>query len=121
MILIVDDEYFVTELMKRKLSDLKVKSITANSLESAKELVSKSSDIELVIMDLHFPQENGREFAVWLQKHHPNIKRIAVTAHSYEVHREKSEEELFDHIFQKPVDFENDLILCIKRYLRSGE
>lgn len=119
MILIVDDEYYVTEFVKRKLNSLSLNCVTANAIKQAKQIVTETDDLELVILDLHFPYENGREFANWLKDNYPEIQRIALTAHSYEIEKNKEDADLFECILQKPIDYEEGFLKCISKYVKA--
>lgn len=117
MILIADDEYFVTELIRRKFKEKNLACITANTIDAAKKALEEDADIKVVIIDFHFPESDGTELAKWMKDHYTKAIRIAVTAHSYEKYRDLEKEAVFHHIFQKPIDFETELFECVKQYV----
>lgn len=117
MILIADDEHYVTEMIRRKFKEKNLECMTANTIDDAKKMLDENTEIKVVIIDFHFPESDGTELAKWMQEHYSDAIRIAVTAHSYEKYRSLEKDDVFHHIFQKPIDFETELFEYVKQYV----
>ncbi|MEX0798050.1 MAG: response regulator [Bacteriovoracaceae bacterium] len=114
MILVVDDERYITECISELLSDEKIFVIKTNKSEEAIDLINKHQ-ITCVLTDIAMPFMNGVELGKKIRSLHPNIIMICISAYS-----ESFEQDLiavgFDHILPKPLNFE-EMINTVKRYL----
>jgi two-component SAPR family response regulator len=85
MILIVDDDFDITSLIKISLekADLFVSSF-ADPLVALKEFRSHSTDYDLVVSDIQMPAMNGYEFAQQVKRIKSNVKIILMNAFGFE-------------------------------------
>ena len=108
-IVIVDDDQFVCQSFSILLSDV-AEVQCFNSIESAKEYIQKSQDINLFILDYNIGNDNGiKFFQNDIKPSYPDIPAFLVSG--FIVTQLKSEEELqelrndFVNIYEKPFDF----------------
>lgn len=84
-VLLVDDETIVVDIAKRKLDTLGYNVLTANDGEQAMELL-KTTQPDLIVLDVQMPKMNGYEFLTELRKHlNPAVAStpvIVVTAYA---------------------------------------
>ncbi len=118
MILIVDDEIFALELIKRKMVNSGLEIITCSSVKDAKELIIQMKDIKVVVTDLHMADENGFELLRWLENQYPNIKKVIMTAHDYEGKYSEMLGVEIHGMLKKPVDTETEFIPLLKEIMR---
>ncbi|UAA38176.1 diguanylate cyclase [Paraneptunicella aestuarii] len=76
-LLIVDDSKLSREMLSQVLSDQNFKVLTADSGESALEVIKKHPEIKLVVSDYVMPAMNGVELTVALRKKH-NKSKLAI-------------------------------------------
>lgn len=78
---IVDDNYFLIQSLKEKLSffeDFEVY-FTAKEGEHCLKRLEKKSDVDLILMDIEMPKMNGIEATRALKKKYPQIKVVMLT------------------------------------------
>lgn len=78
--LIVDDEPDILELLDVTLSRMDINTITAGTLDEAKQAVTKGG-FDLCLTDMKLPDGDGLELIEFLQKQHPEIPIAMFTAH----------------------------------------
>ena len=82
-ILVVDDEYYALELMKRTLKEVAVSSVVylCRDVEGALS-TARSEKIDVAFLDIHMPGKNGIELARELKMIHPKINIVFATGFS---------------------------------------
>ncbi|MDH5190206.1 MAG: sigma-54 dependent transcriptional regulator [Gammaproteobacteria bacterium] len=78
--LIVDDEPDILELLEVTLSRMEINTITAGTLNEAKQAVTNGG-FDLCLTDMKLPDGDGIELIEFLQKQHPEIPIAMFTAH----------------------------------------
>lgn len=79
-LLLVDDDPSLLKLLGMRLSSEGFKVITAESGMEALKLLQKEK-VDLVISDLRMDEMDGMALFDEVQKHHPNLPVIILTAH----------------------------------------
>jgi DNA-binding NtrC family response regulator len=112
-ILVVDDEILVCWSLKKKLEMLGFKVATANSGETAIEIL-KQQKFDALVTDLHLPGVDGFFVGKTAKTLTPDIKVFMVSAFGDEDSRSKSEKNNFRKFFDKPFDIEEmtSIIAC---------
>jgi two-component system, NtrC family, response regulator PilR len=118
MILVVDDEYFALEFLRRKLEGFGFRIETAHTIKDAIAVMQKNESIRIVISDLHLVEGSGIEVLKWTHENRPDIKKIIISAHTYESEMlDAKNERLYDYALSKPVDIINDLVPMLRNFL----
>lgn len=81
-LLLVDDEEFILNSIKRLLMDEQLDVATATSGEAALELLRELQNVGLIISDQRMPGMNGAEFLGRSQEYAPHALRILLTGYS---------------------------------------
>ncbi len=114
-ILIVDDEKNYCTVMSRLLQGHGYQTSTATNPFAALEQLA-SDNIQLILSDLKMPLMNGLDFLHQVQRDHPNIPFIIITAHAtVETALEAIKAGAFDYLL-KPFDNQK-LLLTISKAL----
>lgn len=101
--LIVDDEPDIRELLDITLSRMNIKTISAENITLAKELLSKHH-FDLCLTDMRLPDGNGIELIKYIQENVSNLPVAMITAHgNMEFAIEALKSGAFDFV-SKPVD-----------------
>jgi DNA-binding NtrC family response regulator len=79
-ILICDDEEGIRESLKLVLGDF-YNLVTVDSGDMALEVLSKSKEIKLVLLDIKMPKINGLDILQEIKKKYPHLKIIMVTGY----------------------------------------
>lgn len=115
-ILIVDDQKAIVESLKNGLrwENIKIEKVfTANSAKEAK-LVLVNFDIDILLLDIEMPEENGLELYQWTREKFPDIAGIFLTSHAEFTYAQKAISlGGFDYILQ-PARYE-DVENIVKR------
>jgi len=114
-ILVVEDEG-VNRLYLRSLLERDGYEVdeAANGLEAVS--VVRNGDFDLILMDVSMPKMDGLEASGLIREMKPDIPIIAVTAHAYDVDRNRIRDRGLDDVILKPVD-ETSLKRRLARYL----
>lgn len=82
-VLIVEDDPMVAEFNKRYLARLEGFSLagTVHNVENAKDLLEQQK-VDLILLDLYMPNQNGIELLKYLREHDRPIDTILITAAS---------------------------------------
>ena len=80
-ILVVDDEYFILDLITRCLSNEKYRILTAQSAEEGLQLL-KNNEVHLVISDQRMPGMPGLSFLRKVKADYPDIITIILTGYA---------------------------------------
>jgi DNA-binding NarL/FixJ family response regulator len=78
---IVDDNYFLIQALKEKLSFFEEFEVyfTAKEGEHCLKRLEKKSDVDLILMDIEMPKMNGIEATRALKQKYPQIKVVMLT------------------------------------------
>ena len=114
-VLVVEDEG-VNRLYLRSLLERDGYEVdeAANGLEAVS--VVRNGDFDLILMDVSMPKMDGLEASGLIREMKPDIPIIAVTAHAYDVDRNRIRDRGLDDVILKPVD-ETSLKRRLARYL----
>jgi len=106
-VVIVDDSELVRDRIQKRISELdeiKVTGVASNSIE-AQEII-KSSDPDVVILDIKMPGESGIELLRKIKEYYPHIKVIMLTNYPFLQYRSKCYENGADYFLDKSNEFE---------------
>lgn len=106
-VLLVDDQEKILEATK-KLVDwekLGIREVyTANNATAAREVLGKN-EIDIVLVDIEMPGENGIELQGWIHEEYPDIACIFLTSHAdFQYAQEAIRNGAYDYILQ-PASF----------------
>jgi len=113
-IIVADDNSINQAVIMGLLEDTGVEVILANNGDEVLEILSKESDIDLILMDLNMPEMDGVEATKYIRanERYAHLPVIALTADNLD------EEKLRDYQMQdyiaKPVDFKRFYEVLIK-------
>ena len=103
--LIVDDEPDIRELLEITLGRMKIKTLSAKDVTSAKALL-QNNDFDFCLTDMSLPDGNGIEFVQHISNNYPQIPVAMITAHgSMDSAVEALKAGAFDFV-SKPVNLE---------------
>lgn len=113
-LLVVDDDFFMREALKRSLSREPYRILAVSSAEEALTLVDKE-EVDVVLSDEHMPGGmGGVDFLVMLRKKHPEIIRMMLTGHiKYEIALRAINEGRVFRFISKPYDSQ-ELAIAIR-------
>lgn len=104
-ILFVEDEIELIKEISDILLTLEIDFLTAHHGKEALEILSKNSDIDLIITDIHMPVMDGIEMIKNLREKKSNIPCMIMSAHAQPKYVKSADElNIIDYIF-KPFDF----------------
>jgi CheY-like chemotaxis protein len=115
-ILVVEDDYVCSQLIKELLTDTQAEILHALTAAKAIEIVGKNPKIDLVLMDIQLPDTNGLQAANTIKSINRNIPIIIQTAYAFESYMKKSKELGCDSYLVKPIDPQK-LFEAVKKYL----
>jgi len=102
-ILIVEDEESNYMYLKTLLTKASATIIHSKDGKNAVEIVKKTEQIDLILMDLKMPVMNGYDACEIIKKSNPQIPIIAQTAYAMEGDKEKVLSFGFDDYLSKPI------------------
>jgi len=102
-ILVVEDDQISSEYLNEILDGYSVKLIFANNGEDAIEIVKEDKSIDLVLMDIRLPGQNGYVTTKSIKSIRKDLPVIAQTAYALEGDREKSIDAGCDDYISKPI------------------
>jgi len=119
LILVVDDDQFFRESMRRLMRSL---GYAVEAFASAADLLASPRLVETacLIADVHMPAMTGAELHRHLVKVGYGIPTILVTAYPNDADRDRALNDGVVCYLRKPVD-ENHLIRCLRAALPSAE
>jgi DNA-binding response OmpR family regulator len=100
-VLIVDDEIDICYFLSRNLNKQDFKASYVNSLQEAREALSKEQP-SILLLDNHLPDGLGMDFAKEVKKDYPTIKIIMITAHDTEIDRLMATNSGISFLISKP-------------------
>ncbi len=119
-ILVVDDMFPNRLLLKEVLETKGINVVEAENGREAIEILEKTDDIDLVLMDIQMPGLNGYQTTELIRKFNNNISIIAVSADALQEHIEKALKSGMNDYVTKPIDFDL-LTRKIKDYCNKEE
>lgn len=117
-ILIVEDDYVCSQLIKELLSDTQADLLHALTAAKALEIVSKNPRLDMVIMDIQLPDVNGLQASISIKNINRSIPIIVQTAYAFDSYLKKSKEVGCDAFLTKPIDPQK-LFETIKKFIRK--
>jgi CheY-like chemotaxis protein len=119
-VLVVDDDIRNIFAMTSLLEHEQMKVVTAESGREALEVLAKTPDVDIVLMDIMMPEMDGYDTmrAIRLKEDLKPLPIIALTAKAMKGDREKCIESGATDYITKPVDTEQLLILMGTRLIR---
>lgn len=81
-ILLVDDEKFVLNSLKRSLRNESYEVTAAQSPDEALDYLEKNPDTAVIIADHRMPRKTGMELLLEVRKKFPTVVRILLTGHA---------------------------------------
>jgi len=118
-ILVVDDEPGVREVLEEYLAAHGYAAIGAESAAAARKLVAKEP-VDLALIDIHMPGEDGLTLARHLRERHPGIAIVMLTSATAVVDRIVGLEMGADDYVPKPFD-PRELLARVRSVLRRLE
>jgi two-component system response regulator PilR (NtrC family) len=101
--LIIDDEPDIRELLEITLNRMKIQTLCADNVESAKNLLAKNK-FDLCLTDMKLPDGNGLDLVDFIQKSNTPMPVAVITAHgSMDIAIKAMKKGAFDFL-SKPVD-----------------
>ncbi|MBN1981530.1 MAG: response regulator [Chitinivibrionales bacterium] len=118
-LLIVDDDIFITDILKNSLADFGFSIAVYNSAKEALDFYSQNwADINLAIIDMVMPEIGGVDLFKNFKRINPNIKAIVLSGYSEgEKIQQILDDGVLEHIF-KPVQIP-ELCKIIEKHLDS--
>ena len=102
-ILVVEDEPSILRIAKRSLTGLGYTVLTASTPDEGIQLaVQHQGTIHLLLTDVIMPQLNGRDLALKILIHHPNMKRLFMSGYTSDVIARQGVLNEGIHFLQKP-------------------
>ncbi len=118
LILIAEDEPANFLFIQKILQPTQVKILRAFNGQQAVELVSKTPDIDLVLMDIYMPELDGYDATRQIRAINPKLPVIAQTCYEKRVELEKVDFAMFDEFIRKPINI-NKLLVVMQKYLNA--
>ena len=116
--LLVDDNVDVLTYLKRILLDTGINIISASSGAEALEIISKTPNLDLILLDLQMPEINGLEVTKEIRKINSNIPVIAQTAFIFEDEKAGILQAGCDACLIKPI-LKDNLITVMSSFIKS--
>jgi two-component system, cell cycle sensor histidine kinase and response regulator CckA len=98
-VLVVDDEPGIRALLRAVLEAIGIKVLVAEDGQQALQIVSSEASIDLLITDVIMPNLDGGQLALKVQRSHPHIKILFMSADTNGLLEAKSG----CTVFQKPL------------------
>jgi len=117
--LLVDDNKDILLYLNRVLVDTGINIITSRSGREALEVIRKTHDIDVVLLDMQMPEMNGIEATREIRKIRPDIPIIAQTAFIFEDDKDIILEAGCDACLIKPIR-KDHLLTVMSSFLKSG-
>jgi two-component system, cell cycle response regulator DivK len=102
-ILVVEDDFVSTQLLKETFEGSKANVIFTESAEDAIEMCIKNSNLDLVLMDIKLPKINGYEATMKIKSIRRELPVIAQTAYVLKDTEQTAREHGCDDFIPKPI------------------
>lgn len=103
--LFVEDEKDLLDIIAETLEKLEINFLTASNGEEGLSILKDNGDIDIVITDISMPIMNGIEMIKEINKTHPDMNIVVMTAHTESKYiNEVNELGVKDYLL-KPFDF----------------
>lgn len=120
-VLIAEDEEINFQYIKRVFNDLGIENtLRAHNGKEAIEIMQRTDDISLIMMDLKMPIVNGFEATRKIKAMHANVPIIAQTALTIPGDKQRALEAGCDDYIPKPIDYDG-LLGLIEKYIAIKE
>ena len=103
-ILIVEDDYVCSQLIKELLIDSEAEILHALTAAKSIEIIASRKKVDLVLMDIQLPDMNGLQATNQIKSINPTIPVVIQTAYAFESYMQKSKEAGCDAFLVKPID-----------------
>ena len=100
-ILVVDDNATNLSIVKSQIEQWQQVPVMAMSAKAALSILASTTDIDLIISDMHMPEMDGIEMSTRIRRQYPHIPIILLSSLGDESH--KNHPGLFSAILTKPV------------------
>lgn len=114
--LVVEDDQISSEYLREILDGYSVKLIFVNNGEDAVKVIKDNSKVDLVLMDIRLPGQNGYLTTREIKKLNNDLPIIAQTAYALEGDRQKAIDSGCNDYISKPIKA-SLLIDLISKYL----
>ena len=104
-ILFVEDEQDLITIISDTLTKLQANFITANNGKEAFDIISTTSDIDLVVTDINMPVMNGLELIEEVRKTNSQLPFVIMSAHTEPEYIKSAESLGVKDYLLKPFDF----------------
>lgn len=86
-IILADDHILLRDALAKLIADFEEFTVIAKAANGNEviEAIENGEDADIILMDLNMPKMDGYEAAMWVAKHHPNIKIVILTMYDSEV------------------------------------
>jgi CheY-like chemotaxis protein len=119
-LLLVEDDQYSIEYLKRLLSPTGIELHTANSGNDLEKYYDKLRNFDLVLLDIRLPDANGFDLMKQMKVINKQLPIIAQTAFAMEDDKTKCLDAGFDDYLAKPFSGE-DILNLIHSYLGLSE
>lgn len=116
VILIVEDDLGNRFLLEKILADSSSRLLQASNGIEAVEICRHNPEIDIVLMDLRMPGQDGITTMLQIREIYPNLPVVAVTAYALSVEADRIMEAGCNDIISKPIQ-KKELIAKIKQVL----
>jgi PAS domain S-box-containing protein len=103
-ILIVEDDFFNSEYLSEILAPTDIKCIKASTGKEALKVFEENPSLDIVLMDIRLPDQNGYDITKQIKQLRPEIKVLAQTAYSSAEDRQNSLNAGCDDFISKPLN-----------------
>lgn len=117
-VMLIEDDEVSQMLIKETLQNTGIQLLTCSSSQEVYQTIKDNPNIDLVLLDILLPDENGYILASYLRKLHPALPILAQTAYAMAHDREKCLEAGCNDYITKPI--KPDILLrTISKYLTA--
>ena len=107
--LIVEDDYYISEFLKKAIGQPDVYVLSAENGEQALEIIATGASVDIIITDLNMPKMGGEELIKKVRETSPRTLIIVMTGHaSVSSVVSLMKQGIFDYL-TKPVELDNFL------------
>lgn len=103
--LFIEDEEELLQIICDALTKLQIKFITATNGKEALDIISKNSDLDIIVTDINMPIMNGLEMIKRLRNDGNDIPIVIMSAHTEDEYINKAKDLGVNEYLLKPFDF----------------